>query len=333
MRRMTSREIRLARRPVGEPVPDDFELATVDVDDGDIVVRNIVMSVDPYMRGRMSAAKSYATPYEVGRVMYGGAVGRVVSARVDGFTEGDLVLHNKGWRELAVLDASEAQKASLPAGVPPSALLGALGMPGFTAWFGLTEIARVAAGETVFISAASGAVGSVAGQLAAARGCRVIGSAGGPRKVAYVREELGFDGAFDYRDVRPSDALRELAPDGIDVYFDNVGGEQLEAAIGALNNFGRIALCGAVSVYNATEPPPGPRNMSQLVGKRATLRGFIISDHWERAPEFRAEVGELLAAGRLKRPETVVEGGIEAAPQAFIDMLRGRHLGKVSVAL
>jgi NADPH-dependent curcumin reductase CurA len=161
----------------------------------------------------------------------------------------------------------------------------------------------------------------------------VIGSAGGARKVAYVRDELGFDDAFDYRDVRIADALNELAPDGIDVYFDNVGGEQLEAAIGALRTHGRIALCGSVSTYNATEPPPGPRNMSLLVGKRATLRGFIVSDHWGQLDEFRSEVGELLSKGRLKRPETVVEGGIEAAPQAFIDMLRGRHLGKVSVAL
>jgi NADPH-dependent curcumin reductase CurA len=330
---MTSREIRLARRPVGEPVPDDFELATVDVGDGDVVVRNTVMSVDPYMRGRMSDAKSYAEPFAVGEVMYGGAVGRVVSSSVDGFAEGDLVLHQKGWREVAVLSASEANRATLPAGVPESALLGALGMPGMTAWIGLTEIAPIKAGETVFVSAAAGAVGSVAGQIAAARGCRVIGSAGGARKVAYVRDELGFDGAFDYRDVRPADALRELAPDGIDVYFDNVGGEQLEAAIGALNTYGRMALCGSVSTYNATEPPPGPRNMSLLVGKRATLRGFIVLDHWGRIDEFRSEVGGLIAGGRFKRPETVVEGGIEAAPQAFIDMLRGTHLGKVSVAL
>jgi NADPH-dependent curcumin reductase CurA len=330
---MTSREIRLARRPVGEPVPDDFELATVDVQDGDIVVRNTVMSVDPYMRGRMSDAKSYAAPYELGQVMHGGAVGRVISSSVEGFGEGDLVLHQKGWREVAVLRADEANRASLPAGVPESALLGALGMPGMTAWVGLTEIAPIRAGETVFVSAAAGAVGSVAGQIALARGCRVIGSAGGARKVAYVRDELGFDGVFDYREVRPADALRELAPEGIDVYFDNVGGEQLEAAIGALRTFGRMALCGSVASYNAVEPPPGPRNMSQLVGKRATLRGFIVTDHWSRIDEFRAEVGGLLAANRLKRPETVVEGGIEAAPQAFIDMLRGTYLGKVSVAL
>ena len=202
----------------------------------------------------------------------------------------------------------------MPDGVSPSALLGALGMPGMTAWIGVTEIAPVEAGETVFISAAAGAVGSVAGQIAKARGCRVIGSAGAPEKVAYVRDELGFDAAFSYRDdVRA--ALKEAAPDGVDVYFDNVGGPQLEAAIGALNRGGRIALCGSVSGYNATEPPPGPRNMALLVGKRARLRGFIVGDHYDRFGEFRAEVEELLAGGRLKIPETIVEGGIEAAPR------------------
>jgi NADPH-dependent curcumin reductase CurA len=323
---MTSREIRLARRPVGEPVSEDFELATTEVEDGDVVVRNTVMSVDPYMRGRMSDAKSYAAPFEIGHVMYGGAVGRVVGSD-------ELVRHQKGWREVAVLRSDQVERVALPSGVGEAALLGVLGMPGLTAWVGVTDIAPVRSGDTVFVSAAAGAVGSVAGQIAAARGCRVIGSAGGPAKVAYVRDVLGFDAAFDYREVSPREALRELAPDGIDVYFDNVGGEQLEAAIGALNTYGRVALCGAVSVYNATEPAPGPRNMSSLVGKRATLRGFIVSDHADRAPEFAAEVGELLASGRMKHHETVVEGGIEAAPQAFIDMLRGKHLGKVCVAL
>ena len=219
----------------------------------------------------------------------------------------------------------------MPDGVSPSALLGALGMPGMTAWAGVTEIAPVEAGETVFVSAAAGAVGSVAGQIAKARGCRVIGSAGAPEKVAYVRDELGFDAAFSHHDdVR--EALREAAPDGVDVYFDNVGGPQLEAAIGALNRWGRIALCGSVSGYNATEPPPGPRNMSLLVGKRARLRGFIVGDHWDRFGEFRAEVEALYSEGGLKMPETIVEGGIEAAPRAFVEMLRGEHLGKVVVA-
>ena len=327
---MTSREIRLARRPVGEPVPEDFELAERELgepEEGRLLVRNLFMSVDPYMRGRMNDAKSYVPPYELGKAMYGGAVGEVVAGGEPG-----LVVHGLGWREAALIDPARVQPGQVPEGVSPSALLGALGMPGMTAWVGVTDIAPVAEGETVFISAAAGAVGSVAGQIAKARGCRVIGSAGAPEKVAYVRDELGFDAAFSHRDdVRA--ALRDAAPDGVDVYFDNVGGPQLEAAIGALNRGGRIALCGAVSQYNATEPTPGPRNLALLVGKRGRMRGFIVGDHAEREAAFREEVGDLLASGRLKMPETVVEGGIEAAPQAFVDMLRGRHLGKVVVRL
>jgi NADPH-dependent curcumin reductase CurA len=210
--------VRLARRPVGEPVPDDFEIAAVDVEpqEGRLLVRNLFMSVDPYMRGRMSEAKSYAAPYELGRVMYGGAVGEVVGS-------GELVVHQAGWREAALVAPDKVQPGTVPDGVSPSALLGALGMPGMTAWIGVTEIAPVEAGETVFISAAAGAVGSVAGQLAKARGCRVIGSAGAPEKVAYVRDELGFDAAFSHHDDLRA-ALAEAAPDGVDVYFDNVGG-------------------------------------------------------------------------------------------------------------
>ena len=221
------------------------------------------MSVDPYMRGRMNDAKSYVPPYELGKVMYGGAVGEVVA----GGEPGSLVVHQLGWREAALVDADRVQPGAVPDGVSPSALLGALGMPGLTAWVGVTEIAPIAEGETVFVSAAAGAVGSVAGQIAKARGCRVIGSAGAPEKVAYVRDVLGFDAAFSHRDdVRA--ALAEAAPDGVDVYFDNVGGPQLEAAIGALNRGGRIALCGAVSQYNATEPAPGPRNLG-AAGRQA----------------------------------------------------------------
>jgi NADPH-dependent curcumin reductase CurA len=257
--------------------------------------------------------------------MYGGAVGEVVGS-------GELVVHQLGWREAALVDADRVQPGAVPDGVSPSALLGALGMPGLTAWVGVTEIAPVAEGETVFVSAAAGAVGSVAGQIAKARGCRVIGSAGAPEKVAYVRDVLGFDAAFSHRDdVRA--ALAEAAPDGVDVYFDNVGGPQLEAAIGALNRGGRIALCGAVSQYNATEPAPGPRNLGLLVGKRGRMRGFIVSDHAASQGAFLDEVGGLLAEGRLVLAESIVEGGIEAAPRAFVEMLRGEHLGKVVVRL
>ena len=289
-----SREVRLAQRPVGEPKPEDFELAEVELgepDDGKLLVRNAFMSVDPYMRGRMNDAKSYVPPYELGKAMYGGAVGEVVA----GGEPGALVVHQLGWREAALVDADRVQPGAVPDGVSPSALLGALGMPGLTAWVGVTEIAPIAEGETVFVSAAAGAVGSVAGQIAKARGCRVIGSAGAPEKVAYVRDVLGFDAAFSHRDdVRA--ALAEAAPDGVDVYFDNVGGPQLEAAIGALNRGGRIALCGAVSQYNATEPAPGPRNLGLLVGKRGRMRGFIVSDH--AASQARVPRGGRRAAGR-----------------------------------
>ena len=320
---METREIRLARRPHGEPVADDFELATRELApaDGKLLVRNRFMSVDPYMRGRMSDRKSYVPPFELGKAMQGGAVGEL--------EDGTLVLHGRGWREHALADEGEARRIDVPDGVSPSAFLGALGMPGMTAWVGLTEIAPIREGETVFISAATGAVGSVAGQLAKARGCRVIGSAGGPEKVRFALEELGYDAVFDYRADDPREALAE----GIDVYFDNVGGPQLEAAIGAMRKGGRIAVCGAVSQYNATELPPGPRNLFMLVGKRINMRGFIVGDHDARAGEFVEEVGGLIASGRLRLAETVVEGGIEAAPGAFMDMLRGRYLGKVVVAL
>jgi NADPH-dependent curcumin reductase CurA len=327
---METREIRLARRPHGEPVGEDFELAVRELDEpgeGQVLVRNRYMSVDPYMRGRMNDRKSYVPPFELGKALQGGAVGEVVGT-------GELVVHDRGWREHALLPADRVRRpGALPHGVQASALLGALGMPGMTAWVGITEIAPVREGETVFVSAAAGAVGSVAGQLAKARGCRVVGSAGGPAKTQFVRDELGFDACFDYRAIEPSEALREVAPDGVDVYFDNVGGVQLEAAIGALNRGGRIALCGSVSGYNAVEPPPGPRNLPLLVGKRGLMRGFIVGDHANREGDFRGEVGDLIASGRLRMAETVVEGGLEAAPQAFIDMLRGKHLGKVVVAL
>ena len=320
---METREIRLARRPVGEPVPEDFSLATRELGapgEGEVLVRNRFMSVDPYMRGRMDDRKSYVPPFELGKALLGGAVGEV---------GGELVVHQKGWREHALVREHQLRRPVLPDGVPASAMLGALGMPGMTAWVALTEIAPVREGETVFVSAAAGAVGSVAGQLARARGCRVIGTAGGPQKVAFARDELGFDEVFDYRADDPREALR----DGIDVYLDNVGGPQLEAAIGALRRGGRIALCGAVSQYNALSPAPGPRNLALLVGKRGTMRGFIVGDHADREAEFREEIGGLVASGDLTLAETVVEGGLEAAPQAFIDMLRGRYVGKVVVAL
>jgi NADPH-dependent curcumin reductase CurA len=288
------------------------------------------MSVDPYMRGRMSDRKSYVPPFELGAPLEGGAVGEVVASRADGFAEGDVVLHQLGWRELATVNGRHARKVDASA-APASAYLGVLGMPGLTAYVGLLDIAGLRDGDVVFVSGAAGAVGSLAGQIAKLRGHTVIGSAGSPEKVAHVRDELGFDAAFDYHDGPVSRQLRAAAPDGIDVYFDNVGGEHLEAAIGALNTYGRVALCGAISTYNATEAQPGPRNMFLCVGKRLTLRGFIIRDHTDRHAAFTEEVGAWVREGRVTFRETIVDGGVEAAPQAFIDLLRGANVGKMVV--
>ena len=332
----TSREVRLASRPVGEPQPSNFALAETEVADpadGELIVRNTFMSVDPYMRGRMSDAKSYAAPYEIDHVMHGGAVGEVVASGAEGFAEGDTVLHQLGWREYATVPAKDARKVDATR-VSSSAYLGVLGMPGLTAYVGLLDIAGLKDGDIVFVSGAAGAVGSVAGQIAKLKGHTVIGSAGSPAKVAYLKDELGFDAAFDYHDGPVHKLLRAAAPDGIDVYFDNVGGDHLEAALGAARLFGRTAVCGSISTYNATELPPGPRNFGNLVvSKRLTVRGFLVLDSFDRFPAFAQEVGAWVASGELKFRETVVEGGIEAAPQAFIDMLNGANTGKMVVRL
>lgn len=291
------------------------------------------MSVDPYMRGRMNDVKSYVPPFAIGKPLDGGAVGEVVASRASGFAAGDFVLHGLGWREYTVLGADRATKVEELPGVPLSAYLGVLGMPALTAYVGLLDIAGFQEGDAVFVSGAAGAVGGLVGQIARLRGAsRVVGSAGSAEKVAYLVDELGFDAAFNYRDGRVREQLAEAAPDGIDVYFDNVGGDHLEAAIGQLKPYGRVAMCGAISVYNATEPVPGPRNLGLAVGKRLTLRGFIVGDHYDRLPDMIAEVGAWLQEGRLTFTETVVDG-LENAPRAFIDMLRGANTGKMVVRL
>jgi NADPH-dependent curcumin reductase CurA len=332
---VTSREIRLAGRPAGEPQPADFELASVEVPapaDGELVVRNEFMSVDPYMRGRMDDRPSYVPPYALGEPLSGGAVGTVVASRAEAFAAGDVVVHQLGWREYALVRARGARKVDTSlAGA--SAFLGVLGMPGLTAYVGLLDIAALRPDDVVFVSGAAGAVGSLAGQIAKLRGHTVIGSAGSPEKVAHVLDELGFDAAFNYNDGPVVRQLRAAAPDGIDVYFDNVGGEHLEAAISVLRTHGRVALCGMVSNYNAVEPVPGPRNLVLAVGKRLTLRGYIIRDHADRQPAFLEEVGAWVREGRVVFRETIVDGGIEAAPQAFIDLLRGANTGKMLVRL
>lgn len=323
----TSREIRLAARPRGTPTLEDFELVEVEVGepaDGEVLIRNAFMSVDPYMRPRMNDVKSYVPPFQVGETLDGGAVGRVEASRHADWREGTWVSHRLGWREWARSDG-RGLSAVDPARAPVSTALGVLGMPGLTAYVGLLDVGRIEAGETVFVSGAAGAVGSVAGQVAKARGCRVIGSAGSAEKVAWLRE-LGFDEAFDYRDTD----MRQALADGIDVYFDNVGGPTLEAALGALRRGGRVVACGSISAYNATEAPPGPRNLFLVVTRRLRIEGFIVSDHLDRAAAFAAEMSGWLRDGTVRYRETVVEG-IEQAPAALLGLFEGSNVGKMLV--
>jgi NADPH-dependent curcumin reductase CurA len=331
-----TREIHLASRPTGWPEPENFRLVETtlpDPADGQVLVRNQVMSVDPYMRGRMNDVKSYVPPFQVDKPLDGGAVGEVVASAADGFAPGDLVLHNYGWRDHVLADAKALRKVEVPAGSSPSVFLGALGGVGLTAYVGLFDIAGFKQGDTVFVSGAAGAVGSLVGQFAKQRGAkRVIGSAGSPEKVAYLTEELGFDAAFNYRDGDVREQLKAAAPEGIDVYFDNVGGDHLEAAISVMNPYGRIAACGAISQYNSTEPTPAPRNLALVVGKRLTIRGFIVSDHGDRMKPMLTEVGGWLTEGKIRFNETTAHG-LENAPQAFLDMMRGRNTGKMLVEL
>ncbi|MCZ2858732.1 MDR family NADP-dependent oxidoreductase [Blastococcus sp. VKM Ac-2987] len=333
---MTTREWQLAARPHGEPTPDDFrlvELERPDPADGQVVVRMLVMSVDPYMRGRMNAGKSYAASWEIGETMKGGAVGRVVASRSPDVPEGALVLADAAWRDVAVLDAAHVRVLPELPGIPPSYHLGVLGMPGLTAWVGLFRLAGFQEGDAVFVSGAAGAVGSLVGQFAKLNGASaVIGSAGTPEKVRWLTEELGFTAAFDYHDGPVREQLAAAAPGGIDVFFDNVGGEHLEAAIGAFNEFGRGALCGAISGYNAVEPQPGPRNMFMMVTKKLSLRGFIVGDHADMRDEFTEKVGGLLTSGQLVVRETVREG-LDNAVDTFLDLLRGGNTGKMIVKL
>ncbi|SCF01078.1 NADP-dependent oxidoreductase [Micromonospora chokoriensis] len=330
---MTSnREIHLASRPEGWPTDDNFRLVETDVPTpgpGQIVVRNQYMSVDPYMRGRMNDVKSYVAPYALDAPLDGAAIGEVVASESADVAVGATVLHGLGWREYALLDATAARPVD-PTVAPASAYLGVLGMTGLTAYAGLLEVAAMKPGETVFVSAAAGAVGSLVGQIAKLKGAgRVVGSAGSPAKVERLRA-LGFDAAFDYHDGPVRDSLRAAAPDGVDVYFDNVGGDHLEAAISAMNLHGRAAICGMIAQYNATEPPAAPRNLALVIGKRLTLRGFLVNDHNDVRSAFVSDVAGWLRDGTLSYDETIVDG-IENAPAAFLGLLRGENLGKMLV--
>ena len=337
-----SHEWHLTRRPHGVPVDEDFTLVDVELPaptDGEIVVHNTFMSVDPYMRGRMNDAKSYVPAFQLDQPMDGESVGvveqvgdRALDSNGSAIAVGDTVIHRFGWRTRSLVPANSTRVLDTSL-APAQAYLGVLGMPGLTAYAGLLRIGQFVEGERVFVSSAAGAVGSLVGQLARLKGASlVVGSAGGPAKTAWLLEEAGFDAAIDYKATPIRNGLAEAAPQGIDVYFDNVGGDHLEAAISALRQNGRAAICGMISVYNATEATGGPRNMPMIIGKRLTLRGFLVFDHADLRPQFEAEVGQWLADGKIVWRETVVEG-IDNAVNGFSDLMAGSNMGKMLVRL
>jgi len=330
---MTSfQRIVLASRPKGEVSVDNFRLETAQVPalkDGEVLVRNHFLSLDPYMRGRMEDAKSYAAPQAIDAVMIGGTVGVVAESRDPRYAVGDHVVGMLGWAEMGVAEGVMLRKVDTTH-IPLSAYLGSVGMPGMTAWFGLTQIMKPKAGETIVVSAASGAVGSVVGQLAKQRGCRAVGIAGGADKCRYVVEELGFDACIDYKAGNLVADLAAATPDGVDALFENVGGEIFDAVLARMNPFGRVAVCGLISGYNGESM--ALKNVRQILTMRLTIQGFIVSEHMELWPQGLTELGGLVATGKLKFRESVAEG-LAAAPQAFIGLLKGKNFGKQLVKL
>ncbi|TFD80630.1 NADP-dependent oxidoreductase [Cryobacterium sp. Sr8] len=329
-----STQTQLVARPVGWPTAADFRTARVHLPDlapGQVRVANEFVSVDPYMRGRMNDAKSYAAPYALGETMSGGAVGRVIASASDAVAVGDVVVHQHGWRDLVQEDAAGFRVVPEIPGVPLSAYLGVLGMTALTAYVGLLEIAGLREGDTVFVSGAAGAVGTMVGQIARLKGAgRVIGSAGSVEKIALLTDKYGFDAAFNYKDGSLADQLAAAAPEGIDVYFDNVGGDHLEAALGAFNDGGRAALCGAISLYNSTDAPAGPRNMANIITRGLSLTGFTVGNYVQHFPAFSADMAGWLATGDVVFDETVVDG-IENTVEAFLGLMRGENTGKMVV--
>jgi NADPH-dependent curcumin reductase CurA len=325
------RSVVLKRRPSGEPKPDDFEVVETTVPEpgpGEVVTRTLFLSIDPYMRGRLSDRKSYATPVQIGETMTGENIGEVVASADPAFAAGDIAVGGRGWTSHAVTPAAQLTKVANNA-APLQAYLGVLGMPGTTAYSGMTDIGQPKAGETVVISAASGAVGSVAGQLAKRAGARVVGIAGGPDKCLWVQETLRFDDCVDHQVPRLADALADACPNGIDVYFENVGGIVQEAAFALLNPFSRVVMCGMVSQYNQAEFPAGP-NLGFVVGKRVRIEGLIVSDKPGRVSEWRALAEPWVRDGSLHYRETVIDG-LENAPEALQLLLRGGNFGKMLV--
>jgi NADPH-dependent curcumin reductase CurA len=332
-----NREIHLKSRPTGMPTAANFELVETPIPQprpGQFLVRNIWMSVDPYMRGRMMDRKSYVPPFQVGEPLDGGSLGQVVESKRDGFTSGDYVcgFAGGGWREYYLSDGAMMQKVD-PALAPLPCYLGVMGMPGMTAYTSLLRIGEPKMGETVFVSAAAGAVGSVVCQIAKLKGCRVVGSVGSDDKVRWLLDEAGIDAAINYRSCGALlAAVGQACPQGIDIYYDNVGGESLEVALELMNKHGRLVMCGMISMYNSIDPPPGPRNLVYVVGKSLKMQGFIVSDFLDMVPQFFADMGGWIGAGKIKWQETVLDG-IENAPRAFLGLFTGENIGKMLVRL
>ena len=330
-----NRQITLASRPVGYPKESDFNLVEVPIPtpaDREVLVKTIYLSVDPYMRGRINAAKSYAANVEIDEVMVGSVIAQVVASKHPNFEVGDIVNAGIGWQEYGVVAGDGLRKIDPTA--PISTGAGILGMPGLTAYFGLLEVGKLQERETVFVSGAAGAVGSVVGQIAKIKGCRVVGSAGTDEKVAYIVDELGFDDAFNYKEVSDyNEELQRLLPDGIDVYFDNVGGEITDAVFLNLRIKGRVVICGQISQYNLEKPETGPRFLWYMITKRARIEGFLVSDFADQHTEGLVQMAEWVRQGKLKYRETIEEGGIENAPAAFISMLKGGNIGKQLVKI
>jgi NADPH-dependent curcumin reductase CurA len=331
---MNIQEIQLASRPTGIPSAENFALAQntlPEIQDGEVLVKNLWMSVDPYMRGRMMDRASYIAPFQIGEALEGGAIGEVIESKNTEFPVGTKVNSMQGWRSHYISDGNGL--TALPVTpLPDQSFLGIMGMPGMTAWTGLFRIANLKPTDTVFISAASGAVGSVACQIAKMHGCTVVGSTGSDDKVALLKS-LGVDVVINYKkESNLTEALAKAAPQGIDVYFENVGGEHLEAALANMSDYGRIAVCGMISQYNATEPQAGPTNLAMLIIKKLKVEGFIVFDHWAHYGEFAQQMGQWIAEGKIKWEETVYEGLAEA-PNAFIGLFEGKNKGKMLVKL
>ncbi|MFN2465782.1 MAG: NADP-dependent oxidoreductase [Candidatus Dormibacteria bacterium] len=327
---LVNHAFRLASRPVGMPKREDFdyvEAAVPELVDGQVLIKVLYLSLDPAMRGWMNDVRSYVPPVGIGEVMRAGGVGRVLKSNNPRFKEGDFVHGMLGIQEFALSDGRDLYSVD-PNLAPLPTYLGALGMPGMTAYFGLLDICRPQPGETVVVSAAAGAVGSAVGQIARIKGCRAIGIAGGEEKCRYIVEELGFDGAIDYKSGDVTAGLKEHCPQGVDIYFDNVGGEILDAVLARLHRGARIALCGAISQYNNTGPARGPSNYMSLLVYRATMKGFLVFDYLDRYPDAMREMGAWIASGKLKAQEDVVEG-LETFPDTLLKLFRGENTGKL----